>query len=126
MSIRGRFGTGRRSTRWFLVRAPDSGGPGMLATGLVVAMLAFPQPLAAQDAPPALFVPGKEGAQERLAIQKAKLEVLIRLQQPYVKPQHCIGCGVCEHECPVRGKRAIRVTAENEIRQPEHAMSLGV
>jgi len=48
----------------------------------------------------------------------------IRLQQPYVDPKLCIGCGVCEHECPVRGRRAIRVTAENESRAPEHAMIL--
>jgi polyferredoxin len=46
----------------------------------------------------------------------------IRLQQPYVDPRLCIGCGVCEHECPVRGKRAIRVTAENESRSRDHAL----
>jgi polyferredoxin/formate hydrogenlyase subunit 6/NADH:ubiquinone oxidoreductase subunit I len=46
----------------------------------------------------------------------------IRLQQPYVDPKLCIGCGVCEHECPVRGRRAIRVTAENESRSREHAL----
>jgi polyferredoxin len=53
-----------------------------------------------------------------------RVDLLIRLQQPYVKPEHCIGCGVCEHECPVRGWRAIRVTAENETRTPDHAMTL--
>jgi polyferredoxin len=46
----------------------------------------------------------------------------IRLQQPCVDPKLCIGCGVCEHECPVRGKRAIRVTAENESRSSKHAL----
>ena len=54
----------------------------------------------------------------------ARADILIRLQQPYVRPEYCIGCGVCEHECPVRGKRAIRVTAENETRNPDHAMTL--
>jgi len=44
----------------------------------------------------------------------SRVELLVRLQQPYVDPQRCIGCGVCEHECPVPGKRAIRVTADNE------------
>ena len=48
--------------------------------------------------------------------------IQIRLQQPYVDPGLCIGCGVCEHECPVLGKRAIRVTAENESRAREHAL----
>jgi len=48
--------------------------------------------------------------------------IQIRLQQPYVDPHRCIGCGICEHECPVPGKRAIRVTAENESRSREHAL----
>jgi polyferredoxin len=52
------------------------------------------------------------------------VEIILRLQQPYVNPSHCIGCGVCEHECPVQGHRAIRVTAENESRHPEHRMML--
>jgi ferredoxin len=54
----------------------------------------------------------------------SRVEILIRLQRPYVRPEICIGCGVCEHECPVRGRRAIRVTAENETRNPEHRMVL--
>jgi len=54
----------------------------------------------------------------------SRIEIQIRLQQPYVDPKHCIGCGVCEHECPVQGKRAIRVTADNESRAPEHALLL--
>ena len=53
-----------------------------------------------------------------------RVEILVRLQQPYVDPQRCIGCGVCEHECPVSGKRAIRVTADNETRAREHALLL--
>jgi ferredoxin len=54
----------------------------------------------------------------------SRVEIQIRLQQPYVDPKHCIGCGVCEHECPVPGKRAIRVTADNESRNREHALLL--
>jgi len=50
--------------------------------------------------------------------------IQVRLQQPYVDPKLCIGCGVCEHECPVLGRRAIRVTAENESRHPRHRMVL--
>jgi len=53
---------------------------------------------------------------------QSTLTIQIRLQQPYVDPKLCIGCGVCEHECPVLGKRAIRVTAENESRSREHAL----
>jgi polyferredoxin/ferredoxin len=54
----------------------------------------------------------------------SRVEIQVRLQQPHVDPGHCIGCGVCEHECPVPGKRAIRVTADNESRTPEHALLL--
>jgi ferredoxin len=53
-----------------------------------------------------------------------RLTLLVRLQLPYVDPAQCIGCGVCEHECPVKGLRAIRVTAENETRQRRHRLLL--
>jgi|GEM_PF-1209988 len=53
-----------------------------------------------------------------------RIVLLVRLQQPYVDPSRCIGCGVCEHECPVKGRRAIRVTAENETRQRRHRLLL--
>ena len=52
------------------------------------------------------------------------VSIQVRLQQPYVDPKQCIGCGVCEHECPVLGLRAIRVTAENESRSQHHRMVL--
>ena len=51
-----------------------------------------------------------------------RITVLVRLQQPYVDPARCIGCGVCEHECPVKGRRAIRVSAENESRERRHRL----
>ncbi len=53
-----------------------------------------------------------------------RISLLVRLQLPVVDPSHCIGCGVCEHECPVKGRRAIRVTAENETRERDHRMLL--
>jgi len=51
--------------------------------------------------------------------------VLVRLQLPHVDPNLCIGCGTCEHECPVSGLRAIRVTAENESRNAASTLRLG-
>jgi ferredoxin len=54
----------------------------------------------------------------------AAAEVQVRLQQPVVDPRACIGCGVCEHECPVSGLRAIRVTAEGESRNRKHSLLL--
>jgi ferredoxin len=53
-----------------------------------------------------------------------EVEVVVRLQQPHVDLARCIGCGVCEHECPVSGQRAIRVTAENESRSPKRSLLL--
>ena len=46
----------------------------------------------------------------------AKVDILVKLQRPFVDPTRCIGCGMCEHECPVSGQRAIRVFSENESR----------
>jgi len=54
----------------------------------------------------------------------SRIEVRVRLQRPYVDPARCIGCGTCEHECPVSGRRAIRVTAENETRSGDHSLLL--
>ena len=50
--------------------------------------------------------------------------VQVRLQRPYVDIERCTGCGVCEHECPVNGKKAIRITAEGETRNPKRALLL--
>jgi polyferredoxin len=47
------------------------------------------------------------------------------LQLPFVDPDRCTGCGICEHDCPVRGIPAIRVTAENESRHPDHTLARG-
>jgi NAD-dependent dihydropyrimidine dehydrogenase PreA subunit len=54
----------------------------------------------------------------------ARIEVQVRLQRPVVDPALCTGCGVCEHECPMNGLRAIRVTADNETRDPRHSVLL--
>jgi formate hydrogenlyase subunit 6/NADH:ubiquinone oxidoreductase subunit I len=43
--------------------------------------------------------------------------VCVELQLPHVDTTLCIGCGICERECPVVGdRRAIYVTAEGETR----------
>lgn len=53
----------------------------------------------------------------------AAILIEVRLQQPVIEPERCIGCGICEHECPVSGWRAIRVTAENESRNQRHSLT---
>lgn len=65
------------------------------------------------DAPIDLGADSKQGW--KLA-PVATVEVLVRLQKPYVDAARCIGCGVCEHECPIAGLRGIRVSYENESR----------
>jgi ferredoxin len=61
----------------------------------------------------------------RTSLQEgATVAIQVRLQRPQVDLQRCIGCGVCEHECPVTGLRAIRVTAENETRNRKHTLAL--
>ncbi len=64
------------------------------------------------------------GTFEKSASQGAKIEVQVRLQRPYIDLEKCIGCGVCEHECPVSGKRAIRVSAEGETRSMNRRLLL--
>jgi polyferredoxin len=59
---------------------------------------------------------------EAPASGQGDVEIMIRLKRPYVDPKYCIGCGICEHECPVSTKRAIRVTAENESRHRRHRL----
>ena len=36
------------------------------------------------------------------------------IQRPYVLPDLCIGCGICEYQCPVGSESAIRVYAGHE------------
>lgn len=48
----------------------------------------------------------------------------VHLEQPQVDPTRCIGCGICEHECPVEDERAVRVTAVGETRSTERRLLL--
>ena len=41
------------------------------------------------------------------------------IKLPHVVKENCIGCGICENNCPVRPIRAIRVSYENETRGGE-------
>jgi polyferredoxin len=51
-----------------------------------------------------------------LPAEAARVDIVVRLQRPFVDAARCTGCGMCEHECPVAGRRAIRVYSENESR----------
>jgi len=42
------------------------------------------------------------------------------IKQPYVDPNLCIGCGICEAKCVFRDRPAVRVTSSNETRHPNN------
>jgi len=48
---------------------------------------------------------------------------VLKLQRPSVDPEQCIGCGSCEHACPVSDLPAVRVSRVGESRHP-HARLL--
>jgi MauM/NapG family ferredoxin protein len=43
----------------------------------------------------------------------------VRVKQPYVVDELCIGCGICENKCPLPGRSAILVTSAGESRGNE-------
>ncbi len=64
------------------------------------------------------------------AIQTHDVEVkdafgkLVVLNKPFVVPDLCIGCGICQHECPVSDLRAVRVGPIGESRSTERQLLL--
>ena len=48
----------------------------------------------------------------------------LKVQLPYVDLQKCIGCGICENKCPVRGLPAIRTIAAGESRSLKNQILL--
>ncbi len=46
------------------------------------------------------------------------------LKRPRVDLSRCVGCGLCEHQCPVGEEAAIRVTSAGETREPLHRVLL--
>ena len=59
---------------------------------------------------------GRLTLERPLTAAGARVDIVVRLSRPFVDAAKCIGCGMCEHECPVSGQRAIRVYSENESR----------
>ncbi len=48
----------------------------------------------------------------------------IPVQLPFIDLTRCIGCGICENKCPVRGKPAIRTLSAGESRSLENQILL--
>ena len=49
---------------------------------------------------------------------------MVILNKPYMRPELCIGCGICEHECPVADDKAVYVTAVGETRSKDRSLLL--
>lgn len=50
----------------------------------------------------------------------------LELKRPYIDPEKCIGCGICEHECPVKDDPAVYVTAIGETRDKQRSLLLSL
>ena len=50
----------------------------------------------------------------------------LHLKRPYIDPEKCIGCGICEHECPVKDDPAVYVTAIGETRSKKRSLLLSL
>jgi ferredoxin len=51
---------------------------------------------------------------------------IIELEQPYIDPVKCIGCGICEHECLFKDKPAVYVTTVGETRSKDRLLLLAL
>ncbi len=49
----------------------------------------------------------------------------VRVKQPYVIDDLCIGCGICENKCPLPGRSAILITSAGESRKQKAVSSDG-
>ncbi len=86
---------------YYLIASRPAGSGFRRITGLAGNLLTLDKPLAV------------EGGQ---VSYEANVDLLVKLARPFVDAARCIGCGMCEHDCPVAGLRAIRVYNENESR----------
>jgi len=48
----------------------------------------------------------------------------VRVKLPYVDLKSCVGCGICEYKCPVKGRPAIRVVSAGESRSMKNQILL--
>jgi len=82
----------------------------------------LPAPIADNDA--GSLTLAREAGWDDALRAGGRLLLQVRLQLPHVDIQRCIGCGICENGCPIAGLRGIRVTCENESREPRRALVL--
>ena len=58
--------------------------------------------------------PGSSGAAAGGATPSGGSPAVIPVKLPYVVPELCIGCGICEFNCPVNNEAAIRVRSPQQ------------
>jgi ferredoxin len=58
-----------------------------------------------------------ENSLSTVSAENADIQIVIRLQQPYVRAGLCIGCGICQHECPLDGQGAVIVNSNGQSRE---------
>ncbi len=107
-----------------MVRIEQTLEPGKFATGDYYCLVAPDKRIRVTgNSADSIELPRDSGVETVLA-PGDQIEVQVRLQRPYVDVEKCIGCGVCEHECPVSGKKAVRVSAEGETRSTDRRLLL--
>ncbi len=48
----------------------------------------------------------------------------IKVKQPHIDPDLCIGCGICVHKCVITDQRGVYITSVGETRNPKNRMLL--
>ena len=71
-------------------------------------------------APPSPSPPPQVGREKG----KGDIQRTVRVKRPYIYPEVCIGCGICEKVCPVQDKPAVYVTSIGESRSMENQILL--
>jgi len=63
---------------------------------------------------------------EEVEVLDSSGENRITVKQPHIDPHLCVGCGMCEHVCPLVDKPGVYVTSIGETRSPNNQMLLDV
>jgi polyferredoxin len=62
-------------------------------------------------------LPDKAIRLEEVTVENAAGD-MVTVRRPHVIRDRCIGCGICEYQCPLNGRAAIRVFAPTEFDSP--------